>query len=326
MLFYLLFFGGYALLALLFFQFVSRHLLTRPEILQFLSRWPDYAESLIAVLTLIPLAFFLILYFRFLFGFFMRNFERQADLYALELVGSPEPLIGSLEKIAIYSGQDRRLPSWHHFSIAERVEFLEQSSREPRLIARHRRKVRSSVAVYLVLLAALGLYGWRSPDLFLAQGTSEAQILEQMLQKELRAHPDDPRILAGLGLVYQQQDKHREAEAAYQKVLKLEPRNALVINNLAWMYATSRDPQFRKPREALALAQEAAMLKPDPVVLDTLAEAYLVNDRPDLALRTADKILERDPDNRDYFERQRERFQKALEKQGSEKGLPKVAI
>jgi Zn-dependent protease with chaperone function len=326
MFFYLLFFAGYVLIALLFYQLFSRHLLTRPDILKLLTRWQSYSEGLISLVTMIPLALFLILYFRFLFGFFMRNFERQADLQALQMIGSPEPLIASLEKISLYSGQDRRLPSWHHYSIAERVAFLEESSREPQRIVRHNRKVFRSVAVFVLLLIGLGFYGWRSPGIFMAGGQGQAHLLEKLLEKELRARPNDPRLLTGLGVLYQEQKKYEQAEAAYKKVLKLEPSNPLVLNNLAWLYATSEDPTFFKPQEALALSQVAAALKQDPVIWDTLAEAYLVNDRPDLSLRIMEEILKGAPDNREYFEGQRERFKKAWEEQESEKDNPNVSI
>jgi tetratricopeptide (TPR) repeat protein len=256
----------------------------------------------------------------------MRNFERQADLQALKLIGSPEPLIGSLEKISLYSGQDRNLPNWHHYSIAERVAFLEESSREPQRIERHNRKVFRSVTVFVLILAVLGIYGWRSPGLLMGGRQGEARLLEKMLEKELRAKPNDPRILTGLGLVYQEQKKYGPAEEAYKKVLKQDPRNALVLNNLAWLYATSEDPKFFKPREALALSQVAAALKPDPVIWDTLAEAYLVNGRPDLSLRIMEKILEDDPDNRAYFEKQKERFRQEWEKKRQEQENPKLTV
>jgi Zn-dependent protease with chaperone function len=326
MLFYLLFFAGYALLALLFYQLVSQHLLTQPEILKLLYRWQTHSEGLLSLLSMAPLAIFLVLYFRFLFGFFMRNFERQADLYAMQLLRSPAPIVNSLEKIGFYSGQDRHLPSWHHYSIAQRVEFLEKSSREPQIIERHQKKVSWSVGFYLILLIGLGAAAWRAPGIFTPGGQGEAQILEKLLTRELRARPDDPRILSGLGLIYQQQKRYGEAETAYKKVLVRDPRNALVLNNLAWMYATSPDPQFFRPKEALGLAQMAATFKPDPVIWDTLAEAYLVNDRPDLSLRIMEEILAGNPDNREYFEGQRERFKKAWEKTKSEKVNPNVPI
>ena len=324
--FYLLFFAGYALLALLFYQVVGQYLLTQPEILKLLARWQSHFEGLLSLLSMAPLAVFLVLYFRFLFGFFMRNFERQADLYAMRLIGSSDPLVGSLEKIGLYSGQDRHLPSWHHYSIAQRVEFLEKGSREPRIIERHQKKVLWSVGIYLFLLIGLGVVVWRAPGLFTSGGQGEDQILERLLTRELRARPDDPRILSGLGLIYQQQKRYGEAETVYKKVLVRDPRNALVLNNLAWMYATSPEPQFFRPREALPLAQRAAALKPDPVIWDTLAEAYLVNGRPDLALRIMEEILDRNPPNPEYFEGQRERFRREIEQKEAGKDNPKLAL
>jgi Flp pilus assembly protein TadD len=182
------------------------------------------------------------------------------------------------------------------------------------------------VGIYLLLLIGLGAAVWRSPGLFTPGVQAEAQILEKLLTRELRARPDDPRILSGLALIYQEQKRYGEAEAAYVKVLKKEPRNALVLNNLAWMYATSRDPNYFKPQKALTLAQAAAALKPDPTIWDTLAEAYLANGRPELSLRIMEEILAGDPDNREYFEGQRERFQREIEKKKQEKENPKIAL
>ncbi len=76
------------------------------------------------------------------------------------------------------------------------------------------------MGIYLVLLIGLGAAVWRSPGLFTPGGPGEAQILEKLLTRELRARPDDPRILTGLGLLYQEQKRYGEAEAAYVKVLK----------------------------------------------------------------------------------------------------------
>jgi predicted Zn-dependent protease len=177
-----------------------------------------------------------------------------------------------------------------------------------------------------VLFRSLGAAVWRSPGLFTPGGPGEVQILEKLLTRELRARPDDPRILSALGLIYQEQKRYGEAEAAYVKVLKKEPRNTLVLNNLAWLYATSRDPNYYKPQKALALAQAAAALKPDPTIWDTLAEAYLANGRPDLALRIMEEILAGDPANREYFEGQRERCKRELEKKSPEQLGEKISI
>ena len=58
-------------------------------------------------------------------------------------------------------------------------------------------------------------------------------------------------------------------------VLDFLPDSPAAENNLAWIYATTDDPQFRKPAEALVLARRAAQSSPYPNsdFLDTLAEA-----------------------------------------------------
>ena len=75
----------------------------------------------------------LLIYFRYVMGFFMRHFERQADLYSALAIGTPEYTVSSLEKIAFAGGKSRDLPSWHHFSISERVACLRRTIGDPGL-------------------------------------------------------------------------------------------------------------------------------------------------------------------------------------------------
>ncbi len=84
----------------------------------------------------------MILYFRFGFGFLSRRMERQADLFALEVQGSHDPLCRALDRIALYSGNLRHAASWHHLSIAERVNFLRAAGADPRLVRAHNDHVR----------------------------------------------------------------------------------------------------------------------------------------------------------------------------------------
>ena len=46
----------------------------------------------------LAIIFNFLVYFRFIFGYFMRNFERQADLYSALTMETPRPVISSLEK------------------------------------------------------------------------------------------------------------------------------------------------------------------------------------------------------------------------------------
>jgi tetratricopeptide (TPR) repeat protein len=254
----------------------------------------------------------LILYFRFLFGFFMRYFERQADLFALKIMGSPEPLIRSLEKISYSSGQSRNLPSWHHFSIAQRVTFLESAGRRPDLARRHDKKLYWSIGLFFFLLFGLGFYGikeriWLSPG-----AAGDSRVLESFLTKELRSRPGDTKMLMALAMIYQEGKQYQQAKVTYEKILQKEPENVLALNNLAWLLATSKDPALFLPLKALTLAKEAAGLKTDPIILDTLAEAYLVNGRPDTALQIIQQVLAKNPPNRSYYRAQEERFRRAF--------------
>jgi membrane associated rhomboid family serine protease/TPR repeat protein len=70
--------------------------------------------------------------------------------------------------------------------------------------------------------------------------------------------------------------------------------SAAAQNNLAWAYATSSDPAIRNPVAALELAQKAVNSEkdhPDPNHLDTLAEAYYVNQKYEEAVETEQQAI-----------------------------------
>jgi len=74
---------------------------------------------------------------------------------------------------------------------------------------------------------------------------------------------------------HQEAKRYVEAERAYREALELWSDNGRALNNLAWMLLTADDVTFRRPQEALSLAEQAVRLAPDDVEhLDTLATAY----------------------------------------------------
>ena len=116
-------------------------------------------------ISLYPLALFLSyaviiwMYFRFVFGFFSRAFERQADLHCFELDMPPEQMIGALDAVAVATGFTHLAPNWHHYSIKERMDFLTEATAHPSLGPKHHLKVRKIIAFYLVILAlSFGLF------------------------------------------------------------------------------------------------------------------------------------------------------------------------
>lgn len=85
----------------------------------------------------------------------------------------------------------------------------------------------------------------------------------------IHAHANRGRVLAALGRI-------PEAEAEYRKALALDRNNAVVLRNLAWLLACHEEARYRKPAEAVALAERADRLSggEDLRARDTLAAAY----------------------------------------------------
>lgn len=79
-------------------------------------------------------------YFRLVFGWLSRTMERQADIFALDKAGRPEPMMDALERIALAAGNVRRQDSWHHIGIADRARFLRECGDNPEIAAAHNQK------------------------------------------------------------------------------------------------------------------------------------------------------------------------------------------
>jgi tetratricopeptide (TPR) repeat protein len=93
------------------------------------------------------------------------------------------------------------------------------------------------------------------------------------------------------------QGRPGEAADHYRVALRRAADHPTATNNLAWLLATSRDPNVRDPAEAVAHAERAARRDAsDPRVLDTLAAAYAAAGRTDDAVRTAADARARVPD------------------------------
>jgi Zn-dependent protease with chaperone function len=266
---------------------------------------PPY--SLASAIVLIALV---VLFFRFIFGFFLRNSERQADLYAMELVGSPLPLISSFEKIAYRSGRIENLPNWHHYSIRQRIEFLANASRDRTLVRKHDRKLYWSAFAFIGIVLALFIITLGADKSTFANNL-RTQIELSTIEQEISRQPENADLQAVYGGFLYGKGRYSEAESVLRAGLAHAPHNATMLNNLAWLYATSPAP-YHNPPEALKLAVRAAALDPEPFILDTLAEAYYVNGRYDDALAAIDDAIAKNPEDPDHYLKQREKFEKAL--------------
>ena len=263
-------------------------------------------DTILTVVSAFILFSLMLCYFRFVFGFFMRNFERQADLYALSAMGYASPLIRVFEKIALLSGNIRDLPSWHHFGLGQRIDYLRRCETEPALIPRHHRKVHLALLLYTAIIAAGGFAAWQMPQDLLGEAP-KARFAEAIIRQKIQEQPDNGLWFQLLGDLQYSLAQEGNALNSYEQALLLTPDNAEALNNLAWLLLTAQEPSLRDPARALLLANKAAAEK-NPQMLDTLATAYWANNNLEMALAIEEEALARAVTHKDFYHRQMEKF------------------
>jgi tetratricopeptide (TPR) repeat protein len=97
---------------------------------------------------------------------------------------------------------------------------------------------------------------------------------------------------AGLGSTLTELKRWPEADQALQKGLALAPESSIVLNDLAWLYATAEAP-VRNADKAVELASKAATITRNrqPTILDTLAEAYFAAGNREKAVETEKRAI-----------------------------------
>jgi Zn-dependent protease with chaperone function len=310
LLFYLGFFVGYMLLSYVAFDVIIFAILYAEPVYWLIGKTGLSQTTVISSLSSVVIICVFLIYFRFIFGFFMRNFERQADTYVYALFDNAKPLISTLEKIAATSGQSADKPNWHHFSIRQRIDYLKKCETNASWISRHDAKIKKSIGVYLGCLLLLGVLGYQLNVGMIGERLS-SHFLEKVLLREIDKGSDNPNLYSLLGNIYYSKKNWPGVQDAWEKTLTLDPDNAEVLNNLAWHYATCEDKQYRDPDRALAMATLAIRLENLPHIWDTLAESYHVNGMPGRAVEAAQRALALAKKNRSYFEDQLEKFKKA---------------
>ena len=308
--FYLLFFAGFMLISYTVFELIILSIFASETYYWIItvtginqSKVPSFLNALVFI------SLFLV-YFRFIFGYFMRNFERQADIFVFSLFDSSKPLVSTLGKIAASSGQSSDRPNWHHFSIKQRIDYLKKCEADSRWIKRQDRKVRNSILVYLAGMMLFGVIGYLLNVGVITPKLSN-QYIEDVLIREIEKTPENSNLYLLLGDLYYKIENWGGSREAYEEAIALNPQSAYVLNNLAWLYATCEDERFRDPKRALELVNRAVAIETSPHVLDTLAESYFVNGRYAEALEAEKRALALVKGNRSYYLEQLERFEKA---------------
>jgi len=266
--------------------------------------------NLASVILTCFMVFLFIIYFRLIFGYFMRNFEREADIYAFQMMGTAVPMINAFKKITFFSGRPPNQPNWHHFSISQRIEYLERCQADRRWISYHNQKLKRSIMAYILGICLLIIGSFQLPAntdnlLFLMHA-------EKYIQAYIEKEPNNHELYNLLGDAALLNKNYQKAINAFTFSLKLEPDDANILNNLAWLYATCEQKELRNPKKALILAKKAAEIDKKYYILDTLAEAYYVNGLFEKAVELAEKVLTMDIDNPDHYQKQLDKFKQSL--------------
>ena len=169
--------------------------------------------------------------------------------------------------------------------------------------------------------AALGIeYSARRVDAY-SRALAAAGRLEEaivLLNEWLGKNPEDGARWAKLGLIEQQRGNDEAALAAYEKSLETAEPDAVLANNMAWLYLD------RNPQRAVELASKAYELAPSRAeIIDTygwvlfrtgrerdglaaLQQALVIAPRnPEIALHVAEALnqMQRDSEARPMLER-----------------------
>lgn len=98
----------------------------------------------------------------------------------------------------------------------------------------------------------------------------------EQFTKVLETDPKNVAALRGRGDALLSMGRQAEAIKDYEKALEVNPNDSGILNNLAWVLATSPDDKLRDGKRALELAKKACELTEykEAHILSTLAAAY----------------------------------------------------
>lgn len=263
-------------------------------------------DVLFSLISSLPVLVIIVIFFRYVFGFFIRNFERQADLFTIAPMQGATHLISAFEKISHLTGTEKAENCWHHFGLGERITALEHAEKNPTYIAQHNRKVRFSLILYSCVVIATSIYGSYTTSAN-PQKQWQETYTETTIKYYAEKEPENVVWQILLGDLYLRKGDTEKGIAIYSNNIEKFPENAQLYNNLSYYLLTLPDPEKRQPQKALTLAKKALSLAREPQMLDTLATAYWATGKISKAIELEQEAMDLDPTFKEYY-RQRISF------------------
>jgi len=94
------------------------------------------------------------------------------------------------------------------------------------------------------------------------------------IRAALSLKPQNPNYLHNRAVVLTSLERYGEAIDDYERAINLDPKGGGTYNNLAWLLATAKDPQYRDCQKAISYARKALKIGKTGSWMDTLAAAY----------------------------------------------------
>ncbi len=112
-------------------------------------------------------------------------------------------------------------------------------------------------------------------------------------ERAVQMAPNMVRAHAYLGVALEMRGRGAEALTQWREALKRDPDNLQVLNEMAWLRATSPDAALRDGNAAVALSEHAAQLtsSQEPAILGTLAAAYAEAGKFDSAIEVEQRAI-----------------------------------
>ncbi|MBM4044311.1 MAG: tetratricopeptide repeat protein, partial [Planctomycetes bacterium] len=107
--------------------------------------------------------------------------------------------------------------------------------------------------------------------------TQQDELCEKELRKALEYDPDSPELNNFLGYFYAERGKHLdEAERLIEKALKAKPDNGAYLDSLGWVWyrQAMQDNDPAKVKRALDKLKEASSKYDDPVIREHIGDVY----------------------------------------------------